>query len=63
MTASRWFTALVLGLGVSYLAVLGCARGQGYSAEVAAGKMTVADGFAVKLVAAEPMVRKPVAMM
>src|SRR5262245_27626462 len=36
------------------------ARGQGYSPEVAPSKMTVADGFAVKLVAAEPAVRQPV---
>ncbi len=33
---------------------------QGYSPEVAASKMTVADGFAVDLVAAEPHVRQPV---
>ncbi len=36
--------------------------GQGYAPEVAAQKMTVADGFAVHLVAAEPMVRQPVAI-
>jgi putative membrane-bound dehydrogenase-like protein len=34
---------------------------QGYAPEVAAAKMTAADGFAVHLVAAEPMVRQPVA--
>jgi putative membrane-bound dehydrogenase-like protein len=33
---------------------------QGYSPEVAASKMTLADGFAVDLVAAEPHVRQPV---
>jgi hypothetical protein len=38
------------------------ARGQGYGPDEAAGKMTVADGFAVKLVAAEPVVRQPVAI-
>jgi putative membrane-bound dehydrogenase-like protein len=38
------------------------ARGQGYGPDEAAGKMTVADGFAVRLVAAEPMVRQPVAI-
>lgn len=36
------------------------ARAQGYSPEVAASKMTVAPGFAVDLVAAEPHVRQPV---
>jgi putative membrane-bound dehydrogenase-like protein len=38
------------------------AHGQGYSADEAAKKMTVADGFAVQLVAAEPLVRQPVAI-
>jgi putative membrane-bound dehydrogenase-like protein len=38
------------------------ARGQGYPADEAAKKMTVANGFAVKLVAAEPLVRQPVAI-
>src|SRR5205085_615879 len=33
---------------------------QGYSPDEAPKRMTVADGFAVKLVAAEPMVRQPV---
>jgi putative membrane-bound dehydrogenase-like protein len=40
----------------------GFASAQGYAPEVAAQKMTVADGFAVNLVAAEPMVRQPVAI-
>jgi putative membrane-bound dehydrogenase-like protein len=40
----------------------GLARAQGYAPDVAAQKMTVADGFAVHLVAAEPMVRQPVAI-
>jgi putative membrane-bound dehydrogenase-like protein len=35
---------------------------QGYPADEAAKRMTVADGFTVKLVAAEPLVRKPVAV-
>src|SRR5437016_6204518 len=34
--------------------------GQGYSPDVAAKKMTVADGFEVSLVAAEPTVKQPV---
>ncbi len=33
---------------------------QGYAPDVAAQKMTVADGFQVKLVASEPLVRQPV---
>ena len=35
---------------------------QGYSPEEAASKMTVAEGFEVELVAAEPRVRQPVAI-
>ena len=35
---------------------------QGYPPDQAAQKMTVADGFTVQLVAAEPMVRQPVAI-
>jgi hypothetical protein len=41
---------------------LGPVHSQGYPADEAAEKMTVADGFAVKLVAAEPLVRQPVAI-
>src|SRR4029077_6371975 len=37
-------------------------RAQGYAPGEAAKKMSVADGFTVKLVAAEPMVRQPVAI-
>src|SRR5438445_10585421 len=33
---------------------------QGYAPDVAANKMTVAPGFEVNLVAAEPLVRQPV---
>ncbi len=36
--------------------------GQGYSPEEAANRMTVADGFEVQLIAAEPLVRQPVAI-
>jgi putative membrane-bound dehydrogenase-like protein len=36
--------------------------GQGYAPDVAAKKMSVAEGFRVQLVAAEPMVRQPVAI-
>src|SRR5438067_4574179 len=35
---------------------------QGYAPDIAAGKMTVAAGFEVTLVAAEPLVRQPVAI-
>jgi putative membrane-bound dehydrogenase-like protein len=35
---------------------------QGYAPDVAVQKMTVADGFTAQLVAAEPMVRQPVAI-
>jgi hypothetical protein len=64
-------TARVGGLSVAFLAAAlalapleapAPARGQGYGPNEAAGKMTVADGFAVKLVAAEPMIRQPVAI-
>lgn len=44
--------------------VLGAASapGQGYSPESAVNKMTTAEGFTVKLVASEPLIRKPVAL-
>src|SRR5437763_15966613 len=38
------------------------ARPQGYAPETAVRKMKVPDGFAAKLVAAEPLVRQPVAI-
>src|SRR4051812_8663589 len=38
------------------------AFGQGYPPDRAAGKMTVPEGFMVRLVAAEPVVRQPVAI-
>ena len=38
------------------------ASGQGYSPEEAVRRMTVADGFEVDLVAAEPLIRQPVAI-
>src|SRR5262245_32353561 len=37
-------------------------RAQGSPPDEAASRMTVADGFTIKLVAAEPVVRQPVAM-
>src|SRR5204862_7604365 len=54
--------SVVVALALASLLPRDPARGQGYSADEAAGKMTVADGFAVNLVAAEPMVRQPVAI-
>ena len=51
-----------------YLAMAGWAlvptrgRPQGYAPDEAAGKMTTAQGFQVKLVAGEPVIRKPVAI-
>lgn len=50
-------TVLLLGLPQC-----GQIQAQGYAPEIAAQKMTVADGFSVSLVAAEPMVRQPVAI-
>ena len=50
--------ACVAGLLLVARAEIG--HGQGYPPEVAPSKMSVADGFVVKLVAAEPMVRQPV---
>jgi hypothetical protein len=61
----KTFTSLFVAfLVVASLVVLTApfALPQGYSPETAAEKMTVADGFAVKLVAAEPEVRQPVAI-
>src|SRR6478752_280386 len=50
-------------LAIASLLLLGSlGRGQGYSPDQAAGKMTVPDGFTVRLVAAEPVVRQPVAI-
>lgn len=56
-----------LGYGAAILLAvmvvpLGMARGQGYAPAEAVAKMTVADGFEVDLVAAEPLVRQPVAI-
>ena len=54
--------SLVAAFGLALLPPSDAARGQGYPANEAARKMTVAEGFAVKLVAAEPLVRQPVAI-
>src|SRR5438874_9330612 len=53
----------VLVAVVAFLAaLLPDGRPQGYAPDVAAGKMTPADGFTVRLVASEPLVRQPVAI-
>src|SRR5437870_940052 len=57
LTRLVWVASLGFGLLPQ-----GPACSQGYAPEVAARKMTVADGFAVNLVAAEAMVRQPVAI-
>ena len=55
--ASVWF-ALVIAV----CTLRNNAQAQGYAADDAASHMTVADGFEVQLVAAEPLVRQPVAI-
>jgi putative membrane-bound dehydrogenase-like protein len=53
---------LAAALGLALLAPCDPAWAQGYAPDEAVRKMTVADGFAARLVAAEPMVRQPVAI-
>src|SRR5205085_12165400 len=55
MNASR-----LAALPVAFLFTAGLAAAQTLSPEEAIKRMKVADGFEVKLVAAEPMVRQPV---
>ena len=54
-----WFALGVLSLIAADPSV---ARAQGYSADIAPGKMTLADDLEVRLVASEPLVRQPVAI-
>src|SRR5215470_321577 len=54
--ARLYLASLLFGLSVSPI------RGQGFTPEEAVKRMKVPDGFQVKLVAAEPMVRQPVTM-
>ncbi len=56
-----FFVAFLIGMSLVVLAAPS-AQPQGYGPEMAAEKMWAADGFAVKLVAAEPLVRQPVAI-
>ena len=51
-----FFVVLLAGLASASV------QPQGYSPKVAAGKMSVPDGFTVSLVASEPQVRQPVAI-
>jgi putative membrane-bound dehydrogenase-like protein len=52
----------IAALGLALLLPCPPARAQGYAPDEAVRRMTVADGFAVRLVAAEPVVRQPVAI-
>ena len=52
---------LIVALWI-FVRLLADLRGQGYSPELAASKMSLADGLAVQLVASEPLVRQPVAI-
>ncbi len=54
--------ATVLTCSFTFLAAPSSIRAQGYAPDQAVQKMTVADGFGVQLVAAEPTIRKPVAI-
>ncbi len=60
--AAGGLLALAAVLGLALLPPGGPARGQGYAPDEAVKKMTVARAFAAHLVAAEPMVRQPVAI-
>src|SRR5947209_1345912 len=65
MISRTTMVALARALAVVALAFLPPpepASAQGYTPEEAVKKMTAADGFAVRLVAAEPAVRQPVAI-
>ena len=57
----RVSSLVILLAGLATLAAR-TVEAQGFSPEEAAGRMTVADGFEVQLVAAEPLVRQPVAI-
>jgi putative membrane-bound dehydrogenase-like protein len=65
MSPTRPLATVAASAAAAALALLpaaGPTRGQGYAPDEAVKKMTVADGFAVRLVAAEPTVRQPVAI-
>src|SRR3954454_12293697 len=50
----------LVGMSLLALGLAALCRGQGYSPREAPRRMTVPDGFTVKLVAGEPLVRQPV---
>src|SRR3954451_16755256 len=52
----------LVGMSLLALGLAAPCRGQGYSLQEAPRRMTVPDGFTVKLVAGEPLVRQPVAI-
>jgi putative membrane-bound dehydrogenase-like protein len=52
----------LFGILLTFTLVVSFAQPQGYSPETAVAKMRPADGLTVKLVASEPLVRKPVAL-
>ena len=54
--------ALYLAAIPAAVALCGSASAQGYSPDKAVGQMTLPDGFEAQLVAAEPLVRQPVAI-
>src|SRR2546430_16503486 len=58
-----WLNVIALALGCGLVpGVVSVAKAQGYPPQEAAKRMTVPAGFAVSVVAAEPMVRQPVAI-
>jgi putative membrane-bound dehydrogenase-like protein len=63
ISRKRVLALIFLPAGLSVLALTArMAEAQGFAPEVAARRMSVAEGLEVRLVAAEPMVRQPVAM-
>lgn len=56
----RFYAQLLLSVSVALLVEIPDVVGQGYSPDEAVSRMTVAEGFEVSLVAAEPLVRQPV---
>ena len=56
-----WCFRVLIGLAV-FAQVPTSVRAQGFSPAEAAGRMSVADGLEVRLVAAEPLIRQPVAI-
>ncbi|MEZ6073625.1 MAG: hypothetical protein R3C10_25945 [Pirellulales bacterium] len=59
---ANYVRSLLLFVCVAWLTPIAPVHGQGYTPTEAVEKMTVADGFSVDLIAAEPLVRQPVAI-